>query len=237
MAVCATAAFATVVLVGVSAGAGNGGEAKTFEGPSGVTYFKDVELGNFLTECPQAGLKNAQPKPLDRRAKDDAEKKGDAGNDIRVNQDYACLPQDETSISVNPVDTKNLVAGANDYRLGTGSSGFYASSDGGEHWYDGIIPFPSAPAAQSRGEGFIISAATPRSRTIGRVSPTTRRSGSSAATIRTASSSSGRRTAASRGAARVSEAATRRLHPRVPTPIRASRAMGWSTSTRTTTCS
>jgi hypothetical protein len=157
----AAAILATALLVGVAAGAGGGDKPKTFDGPSGVAYFRDVELGNFLTECPQAGLRNEQPRPLDRRAKDQLEKKSESGDDIRVNQDYSCLPQNETSVSVNPVDAKNLVTGANDYRIGTGSSGFYASTDGGRHWYDGIIPFPSAPAAQSRGEGFIISGGDP----------------------------------------------------------------------------
>jgi hypothetical protein len=116
---------------------------------SGTMDFKDVTFGNGLTECPQAGLRDTKPKPLDRRQKDEAEKKSDEGNDVRVNQDYACFPQDETSIDVNPVKTQNVIAGANDYRLGWGTSGFYASTDNGEHWYDGIIPFPSLPSGDN----------------------------------------------------------------------------------------
>ena len=57
----------------------------------------------------------------------------------------SCFPQNETSIAVNPTSSRNIVSGANDYRLGWASSGFYASSDGGKHWYDGWIPFPSLP--------------------------------------------------------------------------------------------
>jgi hypothetical protein len=64
---------------------------------------------------------------------------------IRVNQDRSDFPHDETVIAVNPRNLKNLVAGANDYRLGYGSSGFYSSQDGGRTWYDGIIPVPSWP--------------------------------------------------------------------------------------------
>ncbi len=64
---------------------------------------------------------------------------------IRVDQDRSNFPHDETVIAVNPRNPKNLVAGANDYRLGYGSSGFYSSQDGGHTWYDGIIPVPSWP--------------------------------------------------------------------------------------------
>jgi hypothetical protein len=117
--------------------------------------------GSAITECPQAGLSDNQPRPLDLRNKDQVEQLGDQGNDIRVNQDYSCFPQNETSIAVSSREPRNLVAGANDYRLGTGSSGFYASTDGGKSWYDGIIPFPSGPAGITRGEGIIPSGGDP----------------------------------------------------------------------------
>jgi hypothetical protein len=48
-------------------------------------------------------------------------------------------------IAVNPLNRRNLIDGANDYRIGYGQSGFYASFDGGRSWYDGIIPIPSWP--------------------------------------------------------------------------------------------
>jgi hypothetical protein len=66
-----------------------------------------------------------------------------AGHNILVNQDRSLFPHDETVIAVNPRNPLNIVAGANDYRLGYGQSGFYASQDGGKTWYDGIIPIPS----------------------------------------------------------------------------------------------
>jgi hypothetical protein len=59
------------------------------------------------------------------------------------------MPQDETSIDTNPTDTSNMVAGANDYRLGWGTSGFYATTNGGRTWYDGITPFPSLPSGDN----------------------------------------------------------------------------------------
>jgi hypothetical protein len=112
--------------------------------PSGFMDFRDVDAGNALTECPQAGEPtDKQPKPLDQRAKDRVEQLSNGGDDSKVNQDYACFPQDETSIAVNPTNPKNAVGGANDYRLGWGSSGFYVTTDGGNHWYDGIKPFPT----------------------------------------------------------------------------------------------
>jgi hypothetical protein len=105
--------------------------------------------GTNLTECPQAGLQGNNPKPLDHRAMDSTEQKSNGGNDVRANQDYSCQPQDETSLDVNPQATRNIVGGANDYRLGWGTSGFYASTDSGRTWYDGITPFPSLPSGDN----------------------------------------------------------------------------------------
>ena len=97
----------------------------------GTAELRDVAVGNFLTECPQAGLRSDGARPLDRRTIDDVEKASDQGSNIRVNQDYSCMPQDETSLDVNPTRLDNIVGGTNDYRLGTGSSGFYATTDRG----------------------------------------------------------------------------------------------------------
>lgn len=140
--------------------ASRGGETLAL---SGAVDFRDQTLGTTLTECPQAGRIDRDPKPLDRRAKDEVERKSSGGNDRRLNQDYSCFPQDETSISINPATPRNIIAGANDYRLGTGSSGFYASTDNGNSWYDGIIPFPttSARAADGNANGFLPSGGDP----------------------------------------------------------------------------
>jgi hypothetical protein len=117
---------------------------------TGTAEHRDENFGTGLTECPQAGLEGTRPQPLDRRAPDQVERiarsaRPVAGRDKRMNQDFACGPQDEVSIGVNPRNQRNLVGGANDYRLGWGTSGFYASTDGGDSWYDGIMPFPSLP--------------------------------------------------------------------------------------------
>src|SRR5207253_5033820 len=115
---------------------------------SGALDFRDVSGGTNVTECPQAGLSGDRAHPLDKRAGDRAEQKS-TGNDRRLNQDFACFPQDETAVDQNPKAPRNYLAGANDYRLGWGTSGFYATTDGGAHWYDGITPFPSLPSGDN----------------------------------------------------------------------------------------
>ena len=116
------------------------------QGPpvSGAVAVRDVQPGTATTECPQAGLRGRSG-PLDRRTRDAAEQISRRSDDVRVNQDYSCFPHNETSVAVNPRNRRNLVAGANDYRLAFASSGFYATTDAGRTWYDGILPFPSLP--------------------------------------------------------------------------------------------
>ncbi len=130
---------AMLVMWGGSAAATNGGKSDRAE-LSGSREFGDEELGSNITECPQAGIDDNS---LRRTERDAVERLSERGDDIRLNQDYACMPQDEMSIAVNPLDTKNVFGGANDYRLGWGSSGFYASTDRGHTWNDGIAIFPT----------------------------------------------------------------------------------------------
>jgi hypothetical protein len=115
---------------------------------SGALDFRDVSAGTNVTECPQAGLTGNGAQPLDKRSGDRAEQLS-SGNDRRLNQDFSCFPQDETAVDQNPKAPRNYIAGANDYRLGWGTSGFYATTDGGAHWYDGITPFPSLPSGDN----------------------------------------------------------------------------------------
>ena len=127
---------------GTPTGGRQGGPAAP---PSGSYEWKDVEFGTGITECPQARLKKVFQEPLDRRTKDRVEQYSEGGNDRRPNEEYSCFPQNETAVDINPVVPRNVIAGANDYRLGWGSSGFYASTDSGQTWYNAITPFPSAP--------------------------------------------------------------------------------------------
>ena len=132
--------------------------------PSGIYDFKDFNFGLGITECPQARLARIFPDPLDRRDIDDVERYSDGGDDRRTNEEFSCAPQNETSIAVNPTQSRNIVGGANDYRTGTGSSGFYASTDNGQKWFSGIIPYPTiqAPANPAlTNQGFLISGGDP----------------------------------------------------------------------------
>src|ERR1700737_5333199 len=115
---------------------------------SGPLDMRDVSAGTHLTECPQAGLTGNGAQPLNSHRQDNAEQKS-TGTDRRLNQDFSCMPQDETAVDQNPKASGNYIAGANDYRLGWGTSGFYATTDKGAHWYDGITPFPSVPSGQN----------------------------------------------------------------------------------------
>src|ERR1700682_1534934 len=115
---------------------------------SGALDMRDVSAGTTLTECPQAGLTGNGAQPLNSHQQDNAERKS-TGSDRRLNQDFSCMPQDETVVDQNPKASGNYIAGANDYRLGWGTSGFYSTTDKGAHWYDGITPFPSLPSGQN----------------------------------------------------------------------------------------
>jgi hypothetical protein len=129
---------------------------------SGIYDFKDFNFGTGITECPQARLKDLFGDPFDRRAKDSVEVYSDGGDDRRTNEEYTCFPQNETSIDTNPAHgmEKNIVSGINDYRLGTGSSGFAASNDNGQTWYSGIQPFPSVNPVGTT-QGFLVSGGDP----------------------------------------------------------------------------
>ena len=64
-----------------------------------------------------------------------------AGANVRVNQDCTFRRQAEELIKANPVNSRNLIAGQNDSRVGFNKCGFDFSFDGGRHWGDGIPPF------------------------------------------------------------------------------------------------
>ena len=77
-------------------------------GPSGSVEYRDQSLGTTLTECPQAGKVDSEPQPLGRLSKDEVER-ASGGSDRRLNQDYSCFPQNETSITINPAAPRNIV--------------------------------------------------------------------------------------------------------------------------------
>jgi len=72
---------------------------------------------------------------------------GDALNNSGFSNFGCTTPQNETTIAVNPTDPKNLIAGANDYRVCCDSDGLndgtgwaYYSFDGGATWKNVLLP-------------------------------------------------------------------------------------------------
>ena len=147
----ATALAAFVAVASASAGPPNRfrnlQDALQQVGSTGLGAQPEMPFGHGLTECPQAGIKpTSQPQPLDKRQKDKVEQISQNGDEQRANFEYSCFPHNETSIAVNPTNPRNAVAGANDYRMGWGTSGFFSTTDNGNNWYTQIIPFPTLPS-------------------------------------------------------------------------------------------
>jgi hypothetical protein len=140
-------AVAALLAWGGVAGAGpspRDAKVQQFATPSGPVAMADVTLGTNVTECPQAKM-NTEPDALNRIEADAVEQVSQGGNDVRANTEYSCFPQNETALDVNPTNARNIVGGANDYRLGGSFDGVYATTDGGNRWYDALIPVPSLP--------------------------------------------------------------------------------------------
>jgi hypothetical protein len=60
---------------------------------------------------------------------------------VKVNQDCSFRRQAEEFVAVNPNDTKNIIAGQNDSRLGYNQCGYDFTFDGGRTWGDFQPPF------------------------------------------------------------------------------------------------
>lgn len=63
------------------------------------------------------------------------------GPNVRVNQDCSLRRQAEEVVVVNPTNSKNLIAGQNDSRLGYNKCGYDYSFNGGRTWADMVPPF------------------------------------------------------------------------------------------------
>src|SRR5437867_2049160 len=77
---------------------------------------------------------------------------GGLGTNVQATFDPGNLPQNEPSISVNPSNSRNIVSGANDYRLiAVGHqawAGVYTSLDGGASWSNQLLPgYPGGPTS------------------------------------------------------------------------------------------
>ena len=65
----------------------------------------------------------------------------DGTKNIRVNQDCSLRRQAEEVIAINPTNPLNLIAGANDSRIGFNHCSYAWSFDGGKTWGDQVPPF------------------------------------------------------------------------------------------------
>jgi hypothetical protein len=67
---------------------------------------------------------------------------GNTGSpNIRVNQDCSLRRQAEEVVAINPTNSNNLIAGANDSRIGYNHCSYAWSFDGGKTWGDQTPPF------------------------------------------------------------------------------------------------
>ncbi len=78
------------------------------------------------------------------------------GSDVQVTSDPANLPQNEPSVAVNPLNSSQLVAGANDYRLAAQGldawAGVYVSNNNGKTWSNTLLPgYPGGPTSTISG--------------------------------------------------------------------------------------
>jgi hypothetical protein len=67
--------------------------------------------------------------------------KNGGNENIRVNQDCSLRRQAEATLAINPTDSKNMIAGQNDSRVGFNKCGYDFTFDGGKTWGDMIPPF------------------------------------------------------------------------------------------------
>ena len=65
----------------------------------------------------------------------------DSSGNKRVNQDCSFRRQAEETITFNPLDPNDLLAGQNDSRVGFNQCGIDWSTDNGKHWGDLLPPF------------------------------------------------------------------------------------------------
>jgi len=85
------------------------------------------------------------------------------GTDILANP-VTISSQNETSVSVNPLDPLNIICVANDYSSGTVQTGYYTTLDGGANWTGGLIPlkpgfsFSGDPCVAFRPDGSAVIA-------------------------------------------------------------------------------
>ncbi len=106
---------------------------------SGVMYALLQQTG-VLNQRVQAAPKAALPSSA-LHTQGCAKTLGGTPTNVRVNQDCSLRRQAEETIAINPLNTKNLIAGQNDSRIGFNHCGYDWSFDGGATWGDQLPPF------------------------------------------------------------------------------------------------
>jgi hypothetical protein len=108
---------------------------------------------------PPGALCRSAPVNLPGALRRSAHRRSMRSSGIRNNSgfsNFGCTTQNETSITVNPQNAQNLVAGANDYRvccdftgLNDGTGWAYYSFDGGKTWGNVQVPALTAETGAS----------------------------------------------------------------------------------------
>jgi hypothetical protein len=134
-----------VVVVGVATAAGlhPPSHLQRMTGEPTARDFADSasrSFGQYVTECPQAKYVD-DDRPLHTIDKDSVWRFSERGDDLRFNYDLACVPQDETTIAINPRDHANMTGGANDYQGDYNQ--FDSTSSGGKALYGSLLDQPS----------------------------------------------------------------------------------------------
>ena len=134
-----------VVVVGVATAAGlhPPSHLQRMTGEPTARDFADSasrSFGQYVTECPQAKYVD-DDRPLHTIDKDSVWRFSERGDDLRFNYDLACVPQDETTIAINPRDHANMTGGANDYQGDYNQ--FDSTSSGGKALYGSVLDQPS----------------------------------------------------------------------------------------------
>jgi hypothetical protein len=97
-------------------------------------------FGRYVSECPQAKYRD-DDQPLHTIEKDKVWQLSERGDDLRFNYDLACVPQDETTIAINPRNHANMTGGANDYQGDYNQ--FDTTSSGAKGLYGSLLIQPS----------------------------------------------------------------------------------------------
>lgn len=100
--------------------------------PSGGLAFAAREAFSRLNPAPSSGPAAVTVAGCGNRT---------SNGDVRVNQDCTVRRQTDVDIAVNPLNSRNLIAGQNDSSIGWNHCAFDYSLDGGVHWGTGTPPF------------------------------------------------------------------------------------------------